>query len=511
VSFIFQELVQILSYVPRESQPNALLVSLSWYQILDQHIGVHAVLGRGLSDTYRNEDTRIFDSPTILKTLGVSTCEVIDFVNQTENPPKLKRPELLRRITFKNFVSTSTFQSLLDNRVTNLKVLEIDHEALYHLEFFDTNLAVGHCEALKVIESKGHESNKFISWEWRKPNQRILHVNAAFLVTKSFPGLKSLNFKLPYLEILDQYSARALLRLLINHLDSLTYVEICFSLKHPYYDPDMPTSYESTIEAHDLNHKLQKLHLDYPLSFPSKSPDDWEPWLASLRVLESLHIRGTFGQKCFEPVITQNAASLRNVTLEWDYIAAEIYYYVRKRNLRFNILSVQMFENCRNMTHLTLRGNWLFDRTSEQIQTNPIGLTSTASLPKTLIEIEITNIPLDNESCRLICLEFPVLKTLKLRTVAGRVGLGVQVPVVEEMVTRKQLMKFKVDLDVVVDTNPSIFNPIVCTIGKITYTSTSRHSNFYIKRYLYGNEYKDTPEDESDYESSFPDNDEDFL
>jgi len=424
-----------------------LLVSRSWYQVLDQYIGVHAVLGRGVSEGDSSDEddedveNMVLNSQNILKNLGISTCEFINFVNQSDSAPKLKRPDLLRRVTFKKFASSATFESILDERVTNLQLLKIDHSALRHLEFSDITMSLSHCEALEVIKSGGYRRHWEETW-----NYWNIFSNTAFLFTKKFPGLKCLKFNFPTDRYIEEDLARAILNLLFNHSDSLTSVQIALEEEYNGYMKSkgnfkLPDKSQYTnFTTYQLNHKLQKLDLElflgYPLSPESRSL--WETWFMTFRALKTLRMMESYAQKYFQSVIVHNAGSLESLDMGWSY-CPRISEPDEQGNLISNVVDCLIFENCLNLTRLNLR-------TRRRYSEDHLGLFNAASIPKTLVQISIVNIILDNESCRLFCLDFPNLKTLKLKNVAAQDGFGVQLPVVTEMMERKQLQKFQVQL-----------------------------------------------------------------
>jgi len=119
---------------------------------MDEIVGIAVEIGRGTTEGSWWEQQPLQTSIQILGKVGIRLCKLNSFINDSEVLPKLKHPDLLKFICFKDFVSSRTLESILSG-VNNLHILEIDNAAMYHLNFSDITLSVP-CRLLYFAEGK---------------------------------------------------------------------------------------------------------------------------------------------------------------------------------------------------------------------------------------------------------------------------------------------------------------------------------------------------------------------
>jgi hypothetical protein len=450
---VSQILKTIFGFIPAPDRFNFLGICRRWYKILDEEVGVEVNIGRGQASTPTGAQ---FSLVKVLGQVGISTCNLVAFINNDpRGVPALKHPNLLRDVKIKGFLSSASFESLLSPKLVNLKRLQLDHTALATLEFFDIEVNLHSLETLEIVESgfmrigngggAAFEEESVFSSKYGK-----VHTNTAHLCTKLFPGLRNLKVVLPFLESTDAALTNGLLQLLTNHAETLTNLEVDLERNRRIERLNSATPPPASLPQNinfafkpRSNSKLEKIELYFPMTESVQNLELWEEFLTQPTKLSHLSLKGCFSQRALHLAVSNSGPTLTSVKLNWLY---------RKRGEagpELAPLDCSMFRTCGKLEEVRLLGDWhaFMENGGDgnEPNTGP-GLHNVKFLSNNIRTITVTSVPLDAGSCHDLLLKSPALRALKLINVAGRFGLGVNVNTLRDVVQRKQLEMFKVDL-----------------------------------------------------------------
>jgi len=415
--------------VPNNEQLKLFRVSKRWYKIMDEVIGVDVEIGRGTDGIlWEQQPLETLEPIQILGKVGIRSCKLNSFINDSEVLPKLKHPDLLKVIRIKGFISSRTFETILSG-VNNLSILEIDSAAMYHLNFSDITFSV-RCLALQFGSSSYRDRDKIND----ATAEEILSINTIHLLRKSFPELMVLVGVVIVQENMYKQVTEEFVNFLNRHSQTLRYVVI--ELRESAYDSPhvkrtdikLPSSQSEHQQIQDVQfEKLEMIHITDECR--SKRTSDWMKWTVKTGNLDNAHIVCHISQPLLSQIVMKNEETIIKLVIWW------------RPDSQTSSLDCGMFQNCLKLTDLSINSIPIRDEASPVAN----ALFHANLLPKNLIRLMIKGLPISCEVCRIICLEQPALQDLNLEGNTDLPGFGVPIQVAREIIRQKKLKYFRID------------------------------------------------------------------
>jgi len=384
---------------------------------MDETVGIDVTLGRGRGTVW--DETIAYESIKILEKVGVRSLELNCFVNDSPVLPKLKHPNLLELISFDNFVSSRSFNSILTG-VTNLHTFNITRGAIYHLNFSEINFAIP-CKVLRVYAGEFYKDQDSTA-------NNIIPINTIYLLRMYFPGLRHLIMYLYVPKKTCDAITEELVNFLYKHSESLTMVSITllkiWRLTEDDSLPFLPPRREQQPiqDAQFKNLKTIRIYDTFLASY-------WMNWARRTSNLEIISLCCKIPPTEVRSIVIKNEATIKDLSI-WDSEKSPLTSFY-----------CMILQKCVKLIYLSLK----FSIHLKKNKLVEARLFNGNLLPKTIVRLEISGLPVTCDDCEIFCLQFLALEELILDQNVNQLGFGVPINVAQEIIHRKQFKRFRID------------------------------------------------------------------
>ncbi len=424
----------MFSLIPESQYAELKEVSPRWSKFIDQHVGVPVSIGK-FSDF--SETSVAFSPLSTIEEMGISTC----FLSNIHHLrlPNFKYPNLVRKISFIDYISESCFLNIL-RALTNLRHLALDLSSIHYLEFL--NFSLEFLERLEILQICNGE----YSSEWNeevhpsKNEAKITLDNSNTLLSHiKFPNLRFLCIGFPICLPGSRNAGLilAVFRCLLNHRETIRGLEILFDGRlEALDDPDGEESGIAlrTFDLETLSSvKLSSIVIN--LQDEHQTEELVEFWTGLLNTQAELQRciflpRGTEDDAVVELPLPTTAITANSRTL----LAFKWFLDENWDNQEMYFLDLAPFQTCSHLAdlHLAAAGN------------NPSTLDSVPLLPPSLRTICIEGVNILKEDVETMVTSLPNLQKLSLSSIGQTREYGMTMSTLKGIYERKALKKLVV-------------------------------------------------------------------
>jgi len=424
-----------------------------WWMILDELVGRSMAIGIPtpfmkscihLSDTYYGGVDKI-------DYYGVRKCHVGDFLDASDSAegirlivvnviryflgpsvPQLKYPHLLHQIHFHGAISSTYFESLMNNAV-NLKHMVIHWAAMATLDFTAIDkLRLPNLELFYLwgtnllISSKDNEVELFAAKNFK--GSSLFNNLKNFFRRVYFPKLRLVTLEVPYNSQHEESLMISILEFLGKHsgtLWSVKYAINCDLSRNIRKDNlDRNSREKITSYSEEISEQLYKLKSLELSTLIAENIPHFSLWTNLMNIQNSLLTLCTEGTKInqsfLQQILTRNENSLTQLRI------ANLHLCLEEDNM-LEAIDCRVFQNCKALTTLSLEGTrHQFAQSAHHyyLRSQIGGLKKCAFLPETLTSLHIKTIAIESTEVATISLRLQSLKRLWLMEIGCSGTLG---------------------------------------------------------------------------------------